>query len=78
MKNRFDSQVLWRALLLIGLAIVVNIAVGRLVREVLHWPLWLDSIGTVLVGALRGPLAGAATGAATNLLVTIFADNRAA
>ena len=78
MKNRFDSQVLWRALLLIGLAIVVNIAVGRLVREVLHWPLWLDSIGTVLVGALLGPLAGAATGAATNLLVTIFADNRAA
>ena len=31
-------------------------------------PIYLDSIGTVLVGVLAGPIAGAATGALTNIL----------
>ncbi len=57
-----------RSLLLIVAAIVLNIAVGRLVRDVLGWPVYLDSIGTILVGALLGPLAGAATGALSNLI----------
>jgi PAS domain S-box-containing protein len=52
-------------LILIGL--VVNIAVGQVVRNVLRLPFYLDSIGTVLVGALAGPLAGAVTGALSNV-----------
>ncbi len=57
-----------RSIVLIVAAIVLNIAVGRLVRDVLDWPVYLDSIGTILVGALLGPLAGAATGALSNLI----------
>jgi hypothetical protein len=68
----------WQAPVLIGAAILLNVGVSQLVQQILHWPLWLDSIGTILVGALLGPLAGAATGVATNLLVGVVSDNHAA
>lgn len=68
----------WQTPVLIAAAILLNVGVGHLVQQVLHWPLWLDSIGTILVGALLGPLAGAATGVATNLLVGVVTDNHAA
>jgi len=55
-------------MLLVLAAIVLDIAVGSFVRQVLKWPLFLDSIGMILVGALLGPLAGAATGALANLV----------
>jgi PAS domain S-box-containing protein len=77
--SSWSSRSSWvRALLLATAAIGINIALGYLVRHVLQWPLWLDSIGTILVGALLGPLAGAATGVATNLLVGVVTDNHAA
>jgi PAS domain S-box-containing protein len=57
-----------RSLLLAAAAIVLNIALGYLIRDVLNWPLFLDSVGTVLVGALLGPLAGAITGALSNVV----------
>ena len=50
------------ALALIPLAIAINIAVGQIVQT-LKLPLYLDSIGTVLVGALLGPWMGLLTGA---------------
>lgn len=56
-----------RTLVLIPIAIAINIAIGQLVY-ILKLPIYLDSIGTVLVGALVGPWAGAATGGLTNLL----------
>ena len=56
-----------RTLVLIPIAIAINIAIGQLVY-VLKLPIYLDSIGTVLVGALAGPWAGALTGALSNLL----------
>src|SRR5262245_18338310 len=49
-------------------AVAINLSLGTLVRRVVHWPLFLDSFGTVVVGALLSSLAGAATGALTNLL----------
>lgn len=55
------------ALALIPLAIVVNIAIGQL-PIYLKIPLYLDSIGTVLVGVLLGPWMGALTGALTNII----------
>ncbi len=54
-------------LALIPVAIVINIVVGQLV-VFLKLPIYLDSIGTVLVGALAGPLAGGITGALSNLI----------
>lgn len=61
------TQLTTLTLALIPLAIAVNIVVGQL-TALLRLPLYLDSIGTVLVGALAGPLAGALTGALSNVL----------
>lgn len=52
---------------LIPIAIAINIVVGQVVGS-LGLPIYLDSIGTVLVGVLVGPLAGAATGGLTNII----------
>ena len=54
MSKQFSTQ----TLVLMAVAIAINIAVGYLVQNVLKIPIYLDSIGTVLVGALAGPLAG--------------------
>lgn len=54
-------------LALIAVAIAINIAVGTLVLG-LKVPLYLDSIGTVIVGVLVGPWAGAATGFLANII----------
>jgi hypothetical protein len=58
------------ALALIPLAIAINIAVGQIVQT-LKLPLYLDSIGTVLVGALLGPWLGLLTGALSNVIWTL-------
>jgi len=54
-------------LVMIPVAIAINIAVGQLIYS-LKIPLYLDSIGTVLVGVLAGPWAGALTGLLANLI----------
>ena len=54
-------------LALIPVAIAINLAVGSIVVA-LRLPIYLDSIGTILVGALAGPWAGALTGLLSNLL----------
>lgn len=54
-------------LVMIPVAIAINIAVGQLIYT-LKVPLYLDSIGTVLVGVLAGPWAGALTGLLSNLI----------
>jgi len=62
------------ALALIPLAIAINIAIGQLVA-VLKLPLYLDSIGTVLTGALLGPWIGLITGALSNIIWTLLGIN---
>lgn len=57
-------------LVLIPVALAINVAVGQLVLA-LKLPLYLDSIGTVLVGILAGPWAGAVTGFLTNVIWTV-------
>lgn len=52
---------------LMAVAIVINIVVGQLV-SLLKLPIFLDSIGTVLVGIMAGPWAGGLTGLLTNLI----------
>jgi hypothetical protein len=54
-------------LALMPVAIAINIAVGAIV-SLLKLPIYLDSIGTVLVGVLAGPWAGALTGILSNLI----------
>jgi len=53
---------------LIPVAIAINIAIGTLIY-VLKIPfVYLDSIGTILVGVLAGPWAGLLTGLLSNLI----------
>jgi len=58
-------------LALIPVAIAINIAVGS-IAVALRLPIYLDSIGTVLVGALAGPWAGALTGLLANLIWSLL------
>jgi hypothetical protein len=57
-----------RVIALIPVAIAINIVLGYTVQTVLKLPIYLDSIGTIVVGVLAGPLAGALTGVASNLI----------
>lgn len=57
-----------RTIVLMPIAIAINIAIGALVQQGLKLPIYLDSIGTILVGILAGPFAGLATGALANLI----------
>jgi energy-coupling factor transport system substrate-specific component len=66
--KRLRSDFSTTTLALIPVAIVINIVIGQIVQNVLKLPIYLDSIGTVLVAVLAGPLAGAMTGALANLL----------
>ena len=42
------------------IAIAINIILGATVANALKIPIYLDSIGTILVAALAGPIAGRA------------------
>jgi energy-coupling factor transport system substrate-specific component len=55
----------------IPVAIAINIAIGQIV-VLLKLPVFLDSIGTVLVGIICGPWAGALTGALSNTIWGLF------
>ncbi|MCJ7511536.1 MAG: ECF transporter S component, partial [Anaerolineales bacterium] len=57
-------------LVLIPVAIAINIVVGQLVVA-LKLPVYLDSIGTILVAVLAGPLAGLVTGILANVIWTL-------
>ncbi|WP_246091890.1 ECF transporter S component [Aliirhizobium smilacinae] len=73
-KTYFDTKVL----ALIAVAIVINIVGGQF-NDLLRLPIFLDSIGTILVAVLAGPIAGAITGIFTNVIIgLIFAPVAAA
>lgn len=60
-----------------GVAIALNAVIGQLVGNVLKLPLYVDSIGTVLVGVLAGPLAGVVTGVLSNIVWGLALPNAA-
>ncbi len=64
--SQFDT----RTIVLIPIAIAINIILGQTVAAALKVPVYLDSIGTILVGVLAGPIAGAVTGGLANLIWT--------
>lgn len=59
------------ALLLIPVCVAINI-VGFQLCQLLRLPIFLDSIGTILAGAVAGPWIGAITGLLTNAINGIF------
>ena len=66
--NWLSRQFTTRVIVLIPIAIAINIALGYITQTILKLPIYLDSIGTILVGVLAGPIAGAVTGAASNII----------
>src|ERR1044071_988462 len=61
---------------LIPVAMAINIAIGQIV-VLLKLPVFLDSIGTVLVAVICGPWAGALTGALSNTIWGLAIDPNA-
>jgi hypothetical protein len=57
-----------RVIALMPVAIAINIVLGATVQQYLKLPIYLDSIGTILVGVLAGPIAGMLTGVLSNLI----------
>jgi len=57
-------------IVLIPIAIAINIVLGQTVAAALKLPIYLDSIGTILVGAIAGPVPGMLTGLLANLIWT--------
>jgi energy-coupling factor transport system substrate-specific component len=70
-----DFSTLTLALMAVG--IVLNIILGQVV-SLLKLPIFLDSIGTVIVALLAGPWAGGLTGLLTNLIWGLISDPVAA
>ena len=64
-------------LALIAVAIVLNIVLGQVV-SLLKLPIFLDSLGTILVALLAGPWAAGLTGLLTNLIWGLISDPVAA
>ena len=62
--RQFDT----RTIVLIPIAIAINIVLGQTVASALKLPIYLDSIGTILVGAIAGPIPGLVTGLLANLI----------
>jgi hypothetical protein len=62
------GQFTTRVIVTMPVAIALNIALGFTTQKILNLPIYLDSIGTILVGVLAGPLAGALTGILSNLI----------
>jgi hypothetical protein len=78
MKDLFEHSRLRRAALLMAAAIVIDVSLGWLVQTRLQWPLFLDSVGTILSGALLGPLAGAAVGVLSNVIEGLLPGSESA
>jgi energy-coupling factor transport system substrate-specific component len=60
-------------LVLIPVAIAIDKIIGQLVL-LLKLPVFLDTIGTVMVGVLAGPWAGALTGTLSNVIWGLIVD----
>lgn len=56
-----------RTVAIIPMALVLNIVIGQIVGSI-GLPLYLDSVGTILVAALAGPVAGLATGTLSSVV----------
>jgi len=67
----FDREVNATTIPLIAFGAALNIVMGQAV-QMIKLPLYLDSIGTILIACLVGPVAGMLTGAFANLTLGFF------
>lgn len=72
MKRSFKDDFNMMAMLLIPIGVAINI-VGALLVSALRLPVFLDTIGTIIVGVIAGPWVGLLTGVVSNLVSGIFA-----
>jgi energy-coupling factor transport system substrate-specific component len=63
-----------RDLVLVRLGVAVNLVIGQIVAALLL-PIYLDSIGTMLVAALVGPRAAIAAGLTSQVLTAVLSGN---
>jgi hypothetical protein len=63
-----EGQFTTRTFVLMPIGIAINVALGAALANALKIPIYMDSIGTILVGVLCGPAAGAVTGVLGNVL----------
>ena len=63
-----------RDLVLIRLGVVINLVIGQIVAALLL-PVYLDSVGTILVAALVGPKAAIAAGLLSQVLSAVLSGN---
>lgn len=70
-QNSIKNDFTLMAMMLIPIAIAVNI-IGGQIAVLLKLPVYLDTIGTLLIAILAGPWVGALTGLLSNLINGIF------
>jgi len=71
MKKGFKHDFTMIAILLIPVGVAINVIIGEIV-DILKLPLFLNSIGTIIVGMVAGPWVGMAAGGLTNLVLGLF------
>lgn len=69
--DKLKSEFTTRTIVLIPIAIAINVGVNWLVQQ-LALPLYLDSIGTVLVGVMVGPWSAGITGILSVIVISLF------
>lgn len=75
--TRQDGAFAPRILVLMAIGIAVNIGLGQL-ASLVSLPVFLDSLGTIVVAVMAGPVAGLLTGLFSNLLWGLVMDPVAA
>jgi energy-coupling factor transport system substrate-specific component len=63
-----------RDLVLIRLGVAINLVIGQIVAALLL-PVFLDSVGTIMVAALVGPRAAIAAGLTSQVLAAVISGN---
>lgn len=74
MQDNRPSVLTPRVLSLMPLAVGINLAMGQF-ASVTHVPLFLDTVGTVLVAALAGPWVATLTGLVSQVTFTVVSGN---
>jgi energy-coupling factor transport system substrate-specific component len=59
------------ALILIPIGIAINVIAGMIAGQ-LKLPIFMDSIGTIVIAAITGPLVGGVTGLLTNVVLGLI------
>ncbi len=66
-----------RVLVLMAIGIAVNMALGQ-ITQMVKLPIFLDSLGTMVIAVMAGPWAGLITGVVTNLIWGVILSPTAA